>query len=133
MQQRNKQRSSDARRINDARRIGDIGEDAVCSYLREKGAEILCRNFTVRGGEIDIIAALNGFLLFVEVKTRRPNALQSGAAAVTPKKQQHLIFAAETYLLKNPSDLQPRFDVAEVEYDGSFVRHIEYYENAFTA
>ncbi len=115
------------------RRTGNLGETAVCAYLEQQGAEILCRNFTVRGGEIDIVAKLGEWLLFVEVKTRRPNTLVSGAAAVDTGKQHHIIRAAEQYLLRNPMDLQPRFDVAEVEYSGSFVRHIEYLENAFDA
>ena len=110
-----------------------MGEDAVCAYLEQNHAEIICRNFTVRGGEIDIIAATGELLLFVEVKTRRPGALQSGAAAVTRQKQQRIIRAAEAYLLKNPCDLQPRFDVAEVEYSGRFVRQIAYFESAFYA
>ncbi len=112
---------------------GNLGEAAVCAYLVQQGAEILCRNFTVRGGEIDIVAKMGECLLFVEVKTRRPGAMVSGAAAVDAKKQAHLIHAAQQYLLRNPVDLQPRFDVAEVEISGSFVRHIEYLENAFDA
>lgn len=115
------------------RTAGNLGETAVCEYLRSQGAEILCRNFTVRGGEIDIIAKMGEWLLFVEVKTRRPGAMVSGAAAVTAAKQAHIIHAAEQYLLRNPVDLQPRFDVAEVEYSGSFVRHIEYIPFAFDA
>lgn len=115
------------------RQTGNLGEDAVCEYLRAQGAEILARNFTVRGGEIDIIAREGEYLLFVEVKTRKPGAMVSGAAAVTAAKQRHIIYAAEQYLLRNPMDLQPRFDVAEVEYSGSFVRHIEYLPFAFDA
>jgi putative endonuclease len=115
------------------RQTGNAGEDAVCAYLEGQGAEILCRNFTVRGGEIDILARQGGLLLIVEVKTRRPGALVSGAAAVDAKKQRCIIRAAEQYLLRNPCDLQPRFDVAEVEYSGSFVRHIGYIANAFDA
>lgn len=115
------------------RAVGDLGEDAVCAYLTAQGCGILCRNFTVKGGEIDIVAQKDDFLLLVEVKTRKPGAMVSGAAAVDAKKQRRLIHAAEQYLLRNPCDLQPRFDVAEVEYSGSFVRHIEYIENAFDA
>ena len=115
------------------RSIGDLGEEAVCAYLTAGGCEILCRNFTVRGGEIDIVARQGGFLLFVEVKTRRPGAMVTGAAAVDAKKQARLIHAAEQYLLRHPCDLQPRFDVAEAEYAGETVRHISYIENAFDA
>ena len=115
------------------RAAGNLGEDAVCAYLTRQGAEILGRNYTVRGGEIDIIAKQGEMLLFVEVKTRRPGPLVSGAAAVDAKKQRLIVKTAEQYLLKYPCDLQPRFDVAEVEYSGSFVRHIEYLESAFDA
>ncbi|MBR5405700.1 MAG: YraN family protein [Oscillospiraceae bacterium] len=115
------------------RQTGNAGEEAVCAYLTAKGAEILCRNFTVRGGEIDILARCGEYLLIVEVKTRRTGTLISGAAAVDAKKQAHLIFAAQQYLLRNPCDLQPRFDVAEVECSGGQVRHIEYLANAFDA
>ena len=119
--------------VRNKRETGNLGEDAVCAYLERQGAEILCRNYTVRGGEIDIIARQSDWLLFVEVKTRRAGAVQTGADAVTMKKQHFIIRTAEQYLLKNPCDLQPRFDVAEVEYSGAFVRHIEYIENAFDA
>ena len=115
------------------RQTGNLGEDAVCAYLERQGAKILCRNYTIRGGEIDIIAQQGEFLLFVEVKTRRPGALVSGAAAVDAKKQKLIIRTAEQYLLKNPCGLQPRFDVAEVEYSGRNVRHIDYLAAAFDA
>ncbi len=115
------------------RQTGNLGEDAVCAYLERLGAEILRRNFTVRGGEIDIIARQGEYLLFVEVKTRRPGALVSGAAAVDAAKQRRIIRTAEQYLLKFPCDLQPRFDVAEAECSGGFVRHITYLEGAFDA
>ncbi|MBR3420262.1 MAG: YraN family protein [Oscillospiraceae bacterium] len=115
------------------RQTGDLGEDAVCAYLERQGAEILCRNFTVRGGEIDIIAQQGEYLLFVEVKTRRPGSLVSGAAAVDARKQRLIIRTAEQYLLKYPSDLQPRFDVAETECSGGMIRHITYLEGAFDA
>ncbi len=115
------------------RQTGNLGEDAVCAYLERLGAEILRRNFTVRGGEIDIIAREGEDLLFVEVKTRRPGALVSGAAAVDAAKQRRIIRTAEQYLLKYPCDLQPRFDVAEAECSGGFVRYITYLEGAFDA
>jgi len=115
------------------RKTGNLGEEAVSRYLEQKGAEILCRNFTVRGGEIDIIARLEDLLLFVEVKTRRAGGAESGAMAVDMRKQKLIIRTATQYLLKFPSDLQPRFDVAAVEYSGNYVQHIEYLEGAFDA
>ena len=113
--------------------LGSKGEQEAAAFLQQQGYDICARNFRAPIGEIDIIAAQGEWLLFVEVKTRKPNALVSGLAAVDARKQQHIIHAAEQYLLRHPADLQPRFDVAEVEYSGSFVRHIEYIPFAFDA
>lgn len=102
------------------REIGDMGEAAVVGYLRLRGFRILARNFTVKGGEIDIVACRFGTVAFVEVKTR--NALTdtekygTPAAAVGREKQECLRFAAARYLAKYPSSRKPRFDVAEVLY-----------------
>lgn len=114
------------------RAIGNIGEEAVCRFLEQKGAEILRRNYTIRGGEIDIIAQYGDMLLFVEVKTRQPHALQSGAAAVDLRKQQCVRRTAEQYLLTLAQPpAQTRFDVAEVEYAGHTVHRIRYIPGAF--
>lgn len=53
---------------------------------------------------------------------------------MTPSKQRKLRLTAEFYLMKHPTGLQPRFDVAEV-YAPDGVRteapDIYYIENAF--
>ena len=59
------------------RKAGNIGEDAVCGFLVRHGYEIIKRNFTVRGGEIDIIAEKADIIAFVEVKTREHGSLTS--------------------------------------------------------
>ncbi|MDE5564860.1 MAG: YraN family protein, partial [Oscillospiraceae bacterium] len=41
----------------DSHTTGNLGEAAVCRYLTAQGYQILDRNFRIRGGEIDIIAA----------------------------------------------------------------------------
>lgn len=51
------------------RQIGKIGEEKAAQYLRKKGFKIIEKNFSIRFGEIDIIAQKNGILVFVEVKT----------------------------------------------------------------
>lgn len=117
----------------DKRHIGNIGEDAVCLYLENKGCEIVKRNFTVKGGEIDIIAKKEGKLFFVEVKTRMPDPLVSGETAITRNKKAHIIKTARAFL--KTVDVVPicRFDVAVVTFDGENVTKIKYYPNAFDA
>ena len=50
--------------------LGSLGEDIACNYLKQKGYQILGRNYRKKYGEIDIISiAPNKILVFVEVKT----------------------------------------------------------------
>ncbi|MDR1805326.1 MAG: YraN family protein [Clostridium sp.] len=93
---------------------GNLGEDAAAEYLLSHGFELLRRNFHTRFGEVDIIARNKEYLLFVEVKARGGRMLGSPAEAVTPQKQEKIILAAQQFMLDNPLELQPRFDVAEV-------------------
>lgn len=51
--------------------LGNKGEDYAVKLLKKEHYKIIERNFTVRGGEIDIIASDSGTLVFVEVKMRK--------------------------------------------------------------
>ena len=115
------------------RDIGDIGEDAVCEMLVRHGYEILERNFTVKGGEIDIIAKKNGIIAFVEVKTRKHSPLTTGEDAMTKNKKKHLIYAAERYLGRLNEPVNARFDVAVAEHDSGSIKKVRYYVSAFDA
>ena len=123
---------------NNTRRRGKRGENAVCRYLFCRGYRILERNFTVKGGEIDIIATRFRYIVFVEVKTRSAatdtEKYGHAADAVTEEKKTHLRHAASRYIALHPSKKKPRFDVAEVylpkeNQKGS--AHIRYIKEAF--
>lgn len=118
------------------RETGDIGEEAVAGFLEHSGYEILERNYTVRGGEIDIIARKDGTLCFVEVKTRRANALVSGEKALTPKKRGFIIKTADIYYRrykKEHGEMKCRFDVASVVLENGKIQKVKYYVAAFDA
>lgn len=51
--------------------VGKLGEETACEYLRARGYRILDTNWHCRYGEVDIVAANETDLVFVEVKTRR--------------------------------------------------------------
>ena len=99
---------------NNKKLLGDFGEDAACSFLKRKRYRIECRNFSCRIGEIDIIARKGAFIVFAEVKLRRNADFGEAKEFVTPRKQRRVIAAAEYWLMKHPTELQPRFDVIEV-------------------
>ena len=96
--------------------------------------ELLAANVRCRLGEIDLIAARGGFLVFVEVKQRKSDAYGSAAAFVDARKQQRIRLTAEYWLLRHPDERQPRFDVIEVYLpygiNTRFPR-INHIENAF--
>ena len=54
------------------------------------------------------------YIAFVEVKLRKNADFAQAKEFVTAAKQHRVITAAELWLAKNPTGLQPRFDVIEV-------------------
>ncbi|MGN1411832.1 MAG: YraN family protein [Oscillospiraceae bacterium] len=114
------------------KRIGNLGEVAICHYISDLGYEVVCRNYAINGGEIDIIACDNEYILFIEVKTRNFNSLTTGFQAITKTKKRCILKTASRFCIDNVIKLQPRFDVAEVVIDSlEKVMDIQYYPNAF--
>ena len=112
------------------RDLGAFGERLAAAHLEAKGYRIIERNFRCGEGEIDIVAEDSDCLVFVEVRTRRGDALGSAVESVTPAKQRRLLALAEAYSQAH-DDLpsQQRIDVITVALapDGRVlaVEHIE--------
>lgn len=114
-------------------RLGARGERLACRAMREMGMVILCRNYTGKRGEIDIIALEDRVLCFVEVKTRRRQGLYRPSASVGRTKQENIVGTARRYLreLRFPS-VSCRFDIVELIVDGWRVRDARYIRSAFS-
>jgi putative endonuclease len=82
--------------------VGRWGENLAADYLREKGYSILSQNVHTPFGEIDLIVLDGTTFAFVEVKTRATGAFGLPEEAITPKKRQHMIEAAQYYLNEHP-------------------------------
>lgn len=120
----------------DKRLIGQAGEDAVCRVLEKRGHVILARNWHKPFGEIDIVSRLGEYIVFTEVKARKRGSMVSGAEAVDAKKRKKIVLCADAYLTENPTQLQPRYDVAEVTTSRGVPNAVEsvfIIEDAFTA
>lgn len=103
---------------------GRAGEELAAALLEQKGYRILAHNFHCRGGELDLVAAKEDILAFVEVRTRRSGAMVSPVESVTPTKCKKLVTAAYAFLEEHPHlnhTMQPRFDLVLVQAVGEDV------------
>lgn len=98
---------------------GGIGEEITAEHYAENGYIIVCRNFRVRGGEIDLIAENEREVVFIEVKTRDKKTAYRPSESVWADQQNSIKYAANIFLSRSKMSafLQPRFDVAEVWID----------------
>jgi len=114
--------------------LGKNAESMAIAYLQTLGYSIIGRNFTIKGGEIDIIAFdrnEGGTLVFVEVKYRKSNFYGEPYESVDYHKQERLRRAAFEYISRHgeniAEDTNFRFDVISISKNGK----IKYFKNAF--
>ena len=111
---------------------GRLGEEAVVSIYDGGGYRVVARNWRCRLGELDLVVAGNGLLIFCEVKTRRTASLGPPFEAVTTTKQQRLRRLAEAFIsARRPPLRRVRFDVASVTLRDGRPPNVEIFEDAF--
>ena len=93
---------------------GAWGEALAAEYLRKKRYKLLAVGFHSRFGEIDLIVQDKKYLVFVEVKLRKTADFATAREYVDRRKQDKIRVTASVYLSRNPTELQPRFDVIEI-------------------
>jgi putative endonuclease len=113
--------------------LGREGEAAAETFLRQKGYNIIERNFRSHQGEVDIIARDGEFLVFVEVKSYSARSFGTPAGAIRKNKKQSIVHAAQFYLYrKKIKDTYCRFDVVTLYRRADGSQAIELYKDAFT-
>lgn len=113
--------------------LGYYGEKLAADYLVSKGYQILQKNFTVKGGEIDLIAQKGSITIFIEVKTRTSNTFGSGEESVHFQKRQRLKKAIYRYLEKYRCG-NFRVDLVEIELNaqeahGGDLKNLQHFED----
>ncbi len=107
-------------------KTGRRAEQEAADFLRSRGYVIIARNFTVRGGEVDIIAWDGDTLVFVEVKSSASVATEP-LESVDHRKRMRLALTAEHFIAKMGLEgVQVRFDAISITPEG--IRH---YPDAF--
>jgi len=94
--------------------------------LRKERFEIFEVNFTTRFGEIDIIAAKDNIMVFIEVKTRTSNNFGMPEESVGTVKASKIKRVAEYYLSKmqNREEFDYRFDIISVLINRSKLKEV---------
>ncbi|WP_434796835.1 YraN family protein [Terrisporobacter vanillatitrophus] len=104
---------------------GKIGEKIALKYIISKGGKIIEQNYRTKMGEVDIIAKLNGELVFVEVKSRSNINYGYPSESVNYKKKRKITNVAKYYILDNSlENLSIRFDVIEIYFNEKKINHI---------
>jgi|GEM_PF-447511 len=92
---------------------GRRAEQLIASHYAQSGHRILHTNYTIHGGELDIVAENADEMIFIEVKAvDRTNDLHE---YITPTKLSTLQRTIENYLRHYPSKKPFRLDVAFVK------------------
>lgn len=99
------------------RRVGADKEALAEAYLKKKGVKIVCKNYRVRQGEIDLIGWEKNTLLFIEVKYRKNNKAGSALEAVGYAKKKQISRVSLFYLNQKRLDMNisMRYDVIAIE------------------
>jgi putative endonuclease len=111
-----------------ARNRGRWGEDRATAWYRQRGFEVLDRNWRSPHrelpGELDVVAGRPGLVVFCEVKARRSGGFGGAVAAVDTRKQAKVRALAAAWLAESGLyEVDVRFDVIAI--DGVTITHFE--------
>ena len=108
-----------------SRALGQRYEALAERLLLGLGYEVLERNFTCRGGELDLVCREGEVLVFVEVRGRRDQGRGAPEETVSWHKQRRVLHAAAVYLSARQGQRRGhpepvcRFDVVGIDGRGA--------------
>lgn len=115
------------------KQIGDSGELHAMNFLKNKGYEIMARNYRYSRAEVDIVAKHDGILIFIEVKTKSYTYYGEPSESVTPAKERMYFDAANVYMEEIDWEGEIRFDIISVILRKNGQHQIDHFEDAFFA
>ena len=115
------------------RTLGQSAEQRACRFLCKQGLSLVTRNYRSRFGEIDLIMRDGDCLVFVEVRCRSANRLDSAALTVDTRKQRKLAKTASLFIATAPiyDGQTTRFDVVGIDLDTRGRASVDWVVDAF--
>jgi putative endonuclease len=121
-------------RAKERRELGELAEDCVVRYLRQRATQIVATNLRIGSLELDIVAREGPVIIVIEVRTRSSSALSSGFGSIDRAKQLRIRRAGERLWQRrykhDPSAERMRFDAASVRFERGEPK-VEYVRAAF--
>jgi putative endonuclease len=105
---------------------GKEGEAKAQSFLKEKGYEVVARNYRFKRSEIDLIVKKENWLVFVEVKMRTSSAFGHPEESIDSAKRKKIMEGAAQYLVDSNWQGNVRYDIVAIHKG-----EIEHFEDAF--
>lgn len=93
---------------------GKEGEEMAAKWLIDHGYQFIDKNNSTKYGELDLIAAKNNILVFVEVKFKQTEDFGTPEEMIGKNKLAQVQRTAEIYLLNNP-DITKQFDRYQID------------------
>lgn len=110
---------------------GYIAEDLVKEYLSNHGYRFRESNYTIRGGEIDLIMEDGDEVVFVEVKSLQSEKYIQLEESISNSKRRSLIRTAKIWLHKHKLDqVDWRIDFVGLVINKGEVERFVHYKNA---
>ncbi|MDQ7055766.1 MAG: YraN family protein [Persephonella sp.] len=78
--------------------IGKLAEEKAAEFLKNRGYQIVERNFRTKSGEIDIVACKDKTLVFVEVRFRSSKDFGLPEETLNRKKIQKIVNTAYRFI-----------------------------------
>lgn len=118
--------------MTDRAAVGAAGEEAVARFFEREGFTVVARNWSCKGGELDLVVQKGALIVFVEVRTVTTAWLRSPIDTISTAKQARVARAADAWLQRTEhayDDL--RFDVVGVRLRRMRAPQIDHIPNAF--
>lgn len=102
---------------SDRQLVGRQAEDLALSYLQSQRLKLVCRNWSCRHGELDLVMLDGDTVVFVEVRYRRHSAWGGALESIDQRKRQKLVRTAQLFLQQEGrwSSNPCRFDVVTLQ------------------
>lgn len=114
--------------------LGRQTEALALKHLQNQGLQLIARNWSCRGGELDLVMLDSDTVVFIEVRYRSSERYGGAIESIDLRKRSRITLAAQRYLQSETRwQAYPcRFDVVTLK-PGNLTPSVQWLKNAFDA